>query len=144
MQTAFDWDIDFDRWSELARSDPAAFERQREVLVNQAISRTVVEHQHRLRCLQWRVDKVRERSGTALAACIRISAMMWDAVMGQGGLVDQLEALREAAPAHTFRPYTLPQRASAAKPTGLATVLPFPDKNGVNSRPRLAVEEELP
>ncbi len=139
MQTAFDWDFDFDSWSALARSDPAAFEKQREVIVNQAISRTVAEHQHRLRCLQWRVDKVRERSGTTLAACIRISAMMWDTVMGQGGLVDSLEALREATP-----PYTSRKRTFAAKLPGPATILPFPDKGSVNGRPRLAVEEELP
>lgn len=121
MQTAFDWDFDFDAWSTLANSDPEAFEKQRLDIVNQAIASAPTGQQQRLRGLQWRIDKVRERSGTPLAACIRLSGMMWDAVLGNGGLVDSLQTLRDA------NPLTATQKAEAApKPRNSAAVLPFP------------------
>lgn len=125
MQTTFEWDFDFDTWSALASSDPEAFEKQRQAIVNQAIDCAEKEQQPRLRCLQWRIDKVRERSGTPLAACIRLSGMMWDAVLGNGGLVDSLEALRDANPFAEVR-----EPVPARKPRDVATVLPFPGSLG--------------
>jgi hypothetical protein len=95
MQSAFDWDINFDEWAALAATDPEAFERQRASLVNQVLDHTPERRQERLRGLQWRIDRVRERSATPLAACIRISGMMWDSVMGEGGLVEVLQGLRK-------------------------------------------------
>lgn len=142
MQTAFDWEFDFDSWSELASSDPEAFEKQREALVNQAIAYSAEEHQQRLKCLQWRIDKVRERSGTAMAACIRISGMMWDNVMGQGGLVDNLQALREAT-LNMDGSGNLKQ-LTATNLADSATILAFPGKAATKQQPQLAVEEELP
>lgn len=121
MQTVFDWDFDFDAWSALASTDPEAFEKQRQDIVNQTIAEAPAAQQQRLRGLQWRIDKVRERSGTPLAACIRISGMMWDAVLGNGGLVDNLQALREANPFATKA-----ESAAAPKPRSSASVLPFP------------------
>ncbi|MFP5344304.1 MAG: DUF3135 domain-containing protein [Gammaproteobacteria bacterium] len=95
MQSAFDWDINFDEWATLAATDPEAFERQRASLVSQVLDHSPERRQERLRGLQWRIDKVRERSATPLAACIRISGMMWDSVMGEGGLVESLQSLRK-------------------------------------------------
>jgi hypothetical protein len=111
MQSAFDWDIDFDAWSELANTDPHAFERQRSELVGRVIECSNKERQPRLRRLQWRIDKVRERAPTPLAACIRLSSMMWDSVMGEGGLHEALQTLRYAKPKAGLR--------------RKATVLPF-------------------
>lgn len=142
MQTAFDWEFDFDSWSELASSDPVAFEKQRAALVNQAIGCTPDEYQQRLKCLQWRVDKVRERSGTALAACIRISDMMWDSVMRQKGLVDNLQALREAT-LNMDGGGNLKQ-LTATNVADSATILAFPGKAPTKQQSQLAVEEELP
>ncbi|HEY5602268.1 MAG TPA: DUF3135 domain-containing protein, partial [Gammaproteobacteria bacterium] len=34
----------------------------------------------RLRCLQWKIDRVREKMPTPLAACVAISDMMWDSL----------------------------------------------------------------
>ena len=121
MQTAFEWEFDFDVWLALAASDQEAFEKQRQALVNQAISSAPAGQQQRLRGLQWRIDKIRERSGTPLAACIRISGLMWDAVLGPHGLVDHLQALRNANPFTTAQ-----EGAPAPKPRNLASVLPFP------------------
>ena len=98
MQSAFDWDIDFDAWSELANADPYAFERQRADLVDKVIEFSNKERQARLRRLQWRIDQVRERASTPLAACIRLSSMMWDSVMGEGGLHEALQTLRHTKP----------------------------------------------
>ena len=111
MQSAFDWDINFDTWSELANTDPDAFERQRTDLVDSVIELSNKERQQRLRRLQWRIDQVRARAPTPLAACIRLSSMMWDSVMGEGGLHETLQTLR----------YAKPQTDSRRK----ATVLPF-------------------
>jgi len=129
MQTAFDWEFDFDSWSDLASTDPEAFEKQRAALVNQAIDCTPDEYQQRLKCLQWRVDKVRERSGTALAACIRISGMMWDSVMGPKGLVDNLQALRATALNLDGKQLTATNVADSA------TILAFPGKATTKQHP---------
>ncbi len=102
-------EIDFDNLSDLAASDPEAFEAQRSALIEQVIQRAPRHRQQRLRGLQWRVDIVRERSQTPLAACIRMSEMMWDTLVGEGGLRDSLEYLSNPADAGLLRP--APQNA---------------------------------
>ncbi len=92
--------IDFDDWAELAQSDPAAFEARREQAIEALIQRMPAHKQQRMRCLQWKIDQVRERAGSPMAACIKISEMMWDSLTGPGGLKDALERLgsRDMAP----------------------------------------------
>lgn len=70
--------LDFDRWLELAKSDPATFEELRTQAIDAAIGRFAESRQSHLRRVQWRIDRIRERSGTPMAACIAISSMMWD------------------------------------------------------------------
>lgn len=120
MNSAFDWDIDFDAWAHLAHTDPHNFEKQRSDLLNEVILHIPLEKQQRIRCLQWRIDRVRETSGTPLAACIRISNMMWDSVMGKGGLRDSLHLLSQAESSAQ-----LPMRPRA-------TVLSFPRSPSLN------------
>lgn len=96
--------IDFDHWSDLASSDPAAFEARRNQLIEDVIRRAPAHRQQRLRGLQWRLDLVRSRSQTPLAACIRISEMMWEAVIGEGGLRDTLECVADPAKLPSRRP----------------------------------------
>src|SRR3990172_2268120 len=115
MNSAFDWDIDFDEWCTLASTDPHSFEKQRQHLVDAVIDSVPEDKQLRLRRLQWRIDKVRETSGSPLAACIRISDMMWDAVMGKGGLREALHILSQAEPEAVPFLHNKPK----------ATVLPF-------------------
>jgi hypothetical protein len=86
--------FDFDRWAALAQTDPQAFESQRIAAVNALIARMPEERQERLRCLQWRIDIERQRSTNPLQACVRLSDMMWESVVGEHGL---LEALRFGA-----------------------------------------------
>ena len=82
--------IDFDQWANLAKSDPDAFEAQREKAIEEMIGRMPERRRQRIRCLQWKIDQIRNRAGTPMAACMRISEMMWDSLLGPGGLRDAL------------------------------------------------------
>lgn len=83
--------IDFDHWSELAKSDPDSFEQLRDRTLKACISRSSTAHQERLRCLQWRIDQIRSQSGTPLAACVKISGIMWDTFNRLGKVYNDLE-----------------------------------------------------
>jgi len=83
--------IDFDQWSQLAQSDPAAFEQKRAEVIAAMIGRMPAHKQQRMRCLQWKIDQVRSQAKTPMAACIKLSEMMWDSLVGPGGLKEVLE-----------------------------------------------------
>jgi Protein of unknown function (DUF3135). len=104
----------FDEWSTLASSDSDAFEAQRAEVIEDAIRRAPEAKQDRLRRLQWRIDQVRRTSGTPLVACLRISGMMWDSVLGENGLIRALKKLGDSGPS-----------AQNERPTKVAKILPF-------------------
>ena len=107
-------DFDFDYWLELAQSSPDGFETMRSEYIEAFIVQAPESMQHRLRCLQWRIDMAREQAKTPLAACIKISGMMWDT----------LHQLRETS----LRLHDSPQQAVPARQK--ATILSFtPRKN---------------
>jgi len=85
--------VDFDQWLELASTDMPAFEALRRATINQVIEQAPEEQRDRLRRLQWRIDQERRRCKSPMGACIRISRMMWDQMMGEGGLVERLQEL---------------------------------------------------
>lgn len=85
--------IDFEEWAALARSDPDAFEARRRQVIEALIQSAPAHRQGRLRGLQWRIDQIRRTSKTPLAACLRISQLMWDSVYGRGGLLEALARL---------------------------------------------------
>ncbi|MBA1146730.1 DUF3135 domain-containing protein [Ectothiorhodospiraceae bacterium WFHF3C12] len=99
--------FDFDEWSRLAREDPSGFEACRSRAIEDLISQAPGHRQARLRGLQWQIDQVRATSGTPLAACLRISNMMWESVTGSDGLIARMEALRGER--------RLPRRRQSAK-----------------------------
>lgn len=72
--------FNFDMWSELSKTDPEAFEELRKKTVAKFIDSIDTDRQDRLRCLQWKVDRVREQQKTPIAACVAISDMMWDSL----------------------------------------------------------------
>ncbi|MCO6441113.1 MAG: DUF3135 domain-containing protein [Nitrococcus mobilis] len=82
--------IDFDEWSSLARHDPQGFEARRRAMLDSFIKAQPVGRRQRLRCLQWRVDRVRQSSSTPLLACQRLSQLMWEAFAGPRGLMQIL------------------------------------------------------
>lgn len=75
-----DTNFDFDEWFELAKRDPETFETRRQESINEFINSVPQDKQQRLRCLQWKIDRVREKMPTPLAACVAISDMMWDSL----------------------------------------------------------------
>lgn len=81
---------DFDEWRLLAIRDPEGFEAARRRVLDEVIAQAPENRRHRLKGLQWRVDRVRERSATPLAACISLSGMMWESLAGDNGLLDAL------------------------------------------------------
>ncbi len=84
---------DFDEWAALAREDPQAFEKMRLAAIDEYIASVPDTHRQRLRRLQWRIDQERRLARNPMSACLRISRMMWDSLLGEGGLRDQLLGL---------------------------------------------------
>jgi hypothetical protein len=104
---------DFDAWSALARSDPQAFEYCRDYIINDAIRRAPAHKQLRLRRMQWKLNQIRRTSPTPMIACLRMNRMLWEAVIGDRGLLDCL-----------LHPEGTRRRPDAAdKPT--ARIIPF-------------------
>jgi hypothetical protein len=85
--------IDFDAWSAMARTDPQTFEQMRLAAIQAAIDAAPEANRERLRRLQWRIDQERRLARTPLAACVRISRMMWRAVLGPNGLHERFAGL---------------------------------------------------
>ena len=112
--------FNFSEWSQLAIEDPAGFEKRRRRVIDQIISHFPEAKQKRLRMLQWRIDRERDRSATPMAACIRLSSMMWDSVLGEHGLLETLNG--EYLPGE-------PRQGKLGRPVSRlpsATILKFP------------------
>jgi len=69
-------DFDFDKWAQLARQDPDAFEALRKEAIEEGLKALPPDTQRRLKGLQFRIDMERRRSKTPLDSCIRLSNMM--------------------------------------------------------------------
>lgn len=70
--------IDFDHWSEIARTNPETFEAMRTEIIRSCIDHAPEDQQKRMRGLQWQIDCLRDQSRNPLSACLKISRMMWD------------------------------------------------------------------
>lgn len=78
---------------------PPACERERARLVGQLIEAAPAEQRPRLEAPQWRVEQARRLCRTPLLACLRLSAMMWERVTGEHGLLAQLRRFDDPASA---------------------------------------------
>lgn len=92
MSTA---EFDFDAWAQLAKSDPEAFEAQRQKLIDDFIANAPEAVRNRLTGAQWRIDMERRRSDNPLQACMRISSMMWDMIYADRGFLWSLQVLSD-------------------------------------------------
>lgn len=92
---------DFDEWSSLAKTDPIAFEARRSDIIEDFIRNSPDHLRLRLRGLQFHIDMERRRSRSPMGACVRLSRMMWDALLGAGGLRDALNGLTHDGSMHT-------------------------------------------
>ncbi|NOY66734.1 MAG: DUF3135 domain-containing protein [Gammaproteobacteria bacterium] len=90
-------EFNFNEWSDLAINDPEAFEKKRQQAIEDTILSMPARRQQRLRCLQWRIDQERNRCKTSIAACIKLSGMMWDQVVGDHGLLHNIKMLENPA-----------------------------------------------
>lgn len=89
--------FDFDAWAELARKDPQAFELERKLLIERAIMRAPADKQQRLRCLQWKLDQIRDLASTPMAACLQINRLLWENIASEHGLLHCLQRLQPGA-----------------------------------------------
>ncbi len=89
--------IEFDAWASLAQENPQAFEQKRIRVLEQAMLEAPLRLQHRLRCLQWKLDRIRETSANPLAASIRMQQLLWDSLTGSQGLLARLQGVENPA-----------------------------------------------
>jgi hypothetical protein len=82
--------LDFDYLTDLAQSDPSEYERLRQTAIEGFLANLPQDRQQRMRRLQWRIDQER-RNHTPMGACVRLSKMMWDHLLGPSGLVGMLQ-----------------------------------------------------
>ena len=86
--------FDFDAWAELARSNPQAFELERKLLLERAIMRAPADKHQRLRCLQWKLDQIRNLASSPMAACLQINRILWENIVSEHGLLHCLQHLQ--------------------------------------------------
>jgi len=86
--------FDFNVWAELARKDPQAFELERRLLIERAIMKAPAGKQQRLRCLQWKLDQIRDLASTPMAACLQINQLLWEHIVSERGLLHCLQQLQ--------------------------------------------------
>lgn len=114
--------FDFNEWSVLARTDPAAYARRRTALIRVAIESASERNRNRLNGLQFRIDAECSLAHTPLKACLRISSMMWDSF---NGLNEALVSLSGHTPAHDLAvQFDVPSEKSGGN-RSVARVIPF-------------------
>jgi hypothetical protein len=89
-------DLDFDHLLKLAERDPVKFEALRQRTIDTYIATLPDERQMHMRRLQWRIDQER-RNRSPLSACIRISGLMWDNMVGPKGMLSYLRGVDSEA-----------------------------------------------
>jgi len=83
----------FDAWMRLARENPQGFEKVRAEILRAEIEKASEAMRPRLRSMQWRIEREREKTADPLASAGKIYGMMWERVFGAGGLLQALDAL---------------------------------------------------
>ena len=102
--------LDFDYLTGLARSNPSEFERFRMHAIESYIATLPADRQQRMRRLQWRIDQ-ELRHHTPMGACLKLSKMMWDHLLGPGGLVGVIQGTgQEDQTLGKVIPFSLPQQ----------------------------------
>jgi hypothetical protein len=108
--------LDFDHLLQLAEEDPLRFEDMRQAAIDDFIATLPEDRQVRMRRLQWRIDQER-RNRTPLSACVKISSMMWEHMVGPQGLLGYLQGggaqTRTVADKRTSKVLDFPLRPSS-------------------------------
>ncbi len=90
-----DTNFNFDEWAKIAKEDPDAFEDMRKKMIQDVIEATSPEVKKRMQGLQWKIDNIRSTSPNPMASCLKISQMMWDNVLGEEGLLENMRKLND-------------------------------------------------
>lgn len=90
--------FNFDEWMQLAQENPEKFEEKRKNAIEAVITGAHGTSQKRLEGLQWQIEQMRTSTDNPMAACMRISKLMWENVQGEDGLVDTLNQLTGKTP----------------------------------------------
>lgn len=106
--------FNFNEWKRLASSDPEAFEKERQLVIEAFLSRCATHP--RLRCVQWRIDMERRKYRHPLVSCVHLYNMMWNYVHAENGFLDALHLLADSGCAATPLQY----------PVKSARILQFP------------------
>ena len=122
---------DFAYWMDLALNDPEQFESRRSETIDLMIQNAPAASRIRLERLQWRVDRMRERSSSPMAATLELSRMMWDSFHS---LRDRYQDVLETASSigSSASLSTSPSIGAQRKPQYQATpartadIIPFP------------------
>ncbi|MGQ0658553.1 MAG: DUF3135 domain-containing protein [Chromatiales bacterium] len=93
MEPKSDNTFNFEYWRRLAAEDPVGFESARVRAVTALIESAPPESKRHLQGVQWRIDRLRERAPNPMAACLRLSGLMWESLLGKDGLLDTLKRL---------------------------------------------------
>ena len=88
--------MDFEHWLDIAQQDADTFESMRLAAIEELIASAPERGRQRLRCLQWRIDQERRLSRSPMGACVRISRMMWESLMGEDGLTEHIRGLNNS------------------------------------------------
>lgn len=105
----------FDDWVRLFNEDPEQFEQLRQEMIEKIIAESPEDGKKRLQGLQWQIDQHRDTSNNPMSSCIKISGMMWDTVLGEEGLIENIEKLAKPN-----------EHQSLSEPSKPAEILPFP------------------
>ena len=123
MQEKKTAEIDFDAWAKMARNDPEGFEAMRLKAIAEVIDRAPEANRERLRRLQWRIDQECRLARTPLAACLRISRMMWRSVLGPNGLNDRFAELQRLFNGEVAEPVRVEAEAPRGKVVALSRAI---------------------
>ncbi|OGT21961.1 MAG: hypothetical protein A2V90_06335 [Gammaproteobacteria bacterium RBG_16_57_12] len=113
MQTGSKVELDLEGLAALAKDDEAAFEAQRNLILQDYLQSLPEERRVRLERLQWRIDMERSLAPNPMAACVKLSRMMWDSVVGDDGLLPAISGLQQPLA-------VLPRKAAQS-----ARIIPF-------------------
>jgi hypothetical protein len=73
-----EFEFNFDEWAELAKRDPEAFIRRRDLVMNEISEELRARSPSAVKGICWRIEVERKRCATPLQLCLKLSSMMWN------------------------------------------------------------------
>jgi hypothetical protein len=83
--------MDIAGWAQLARKNHDEYLERRSGALAALIATAPSDIQAQLMALQEHIDIIHTREKTTIGACLKLSNMMWDIVLGENGMVEHLD-----------------------------------------------------